>query len=888
MRIPRTLASCLAWFPWYRRRQRDADLERELRDHLELEAEEQRAAGLPPREASRAAHLALGNTVRIEEDVRASWGFQWLETLLQDLRYGLRQLRRNPGFATVVVLTLALGIGANTAVFSVIDGVFLRPLPYPQSNRLVYPLWIANGESDDSVGAADYLFWKEHTLAFESAGAYQPGPGSNLVIGHDARFVRVTHVTPGLFGTLGIAPMLGHDFTQGEGAPSGSCAVILSYGLWQSAFGGDRKVIGRTVEMNGTSCVVAGVMPRDLQFVAAADVYIPLRLSFHPDDHDQNYGMVARLRPGVAFEQAQAEVAQVFGEFKHMYPGAVWQGWHGLQLISYRQELAGNASTPLLVLFGAVLLVLLIAIANVTSLFLSRAVSRRPEIVLRIALGASRRRLLRQLVTEGVLLAVIGGALALLFAAWGLRGLLAMIPQTVSIDLSTSLLPLAGQVNLNASVFAFALVASLLAGLAAGLFPYFHARALDLYEELKQGRGQAAADVRRPQARNVLVTAEIAISVVLFVGAGLLARSFLNLMTVNTGFRPQGLWALETALPPTRYTTTAQVWALQQRIIKALDAIPGVTGVATNSNLPVERGLRYPYEIPRCGRFMVQLRAISPDYFRVMGIPLLAGRDFSETDQGNAVIINSELAQQCWPNHNAVGQVAGRDRATLQASAQVVGVVGDTKEGSLDSPVMPTVYVPQWTVSDGFTKLVHGWFLGAWVIRSKTPLSLGAVSESVNSVDPTLPIAHFERMTNFISNSFAVSESRFLSVLLATFTALALLLAVIGIYGILAYLVTRRTHEIGVRVALGARKADVLRVVVNQGLRLALIGLVIGIAGALFLTRLLTSLLFNVTSTDPATFIVVSIILMAAALLACYIPARRAMRVDPMVALRYE
>jgi putative ABC transport system permease protein len=888
MAIRHKVENWLSWLPWYRRRARDADLERELRGHLELEAVEQQAAGLSPHEAARAAHLALGNTVKIEEDVRAAWGLQWLEILLQDLRFGLRQLYRNPGFATVVVLTLALGIGANTAIFSIIDGVFLRPLPYPQSDRLVYPLWISNGESDDSVGAADYLFWKEHTLAFESAGAYQPGAGSNLVIGRGARFVRVTHVTPGLFRTLGVSPMLGNDFTQAEGRPNGPRAIILSYGLWRSAFDDEGKAIDRTVEMNGATYVVAGVMPRDFQFVAAADVYTPLQLTFHPDDHDQNYGMVARLRPGVTFEQAQAEVAQVFGEFKQMYPGAVWQGWRGLQLISYHQELTGNVRTPLWVLFGAVLLVLLIAIANVTGLFLGRAASRRPEILLRTALGASPARLRRQLVTEGILLAAIGGALALLLAACGLRWLLAIVPQTVSLDLSTSLLPLAGQVKLNGGVLAFTLGASLLAGVAAGLFPFFRARALNLYEGLKQGSERSGSDVRRPHARSVLVTAEVAISVVLLVGAGLLAKSFFKLLSVDTGFRPQGLWTLQMALPPTRYATTAQAWTLQQRVMQRLEAIPGVTGVATTSNLPVERGLRYPYEIPRCGRFTVQLRAISPHYFGVMHIPLLAGREFLSTDQANAVIINNELARQCWPGQDAVGQVVGQQGAAGKVSAQVVGVVGDTKEGSLDSPAMPVVYVPQWTVSDKFTQLVHGWFLSAWVIRSKTPLNLQVVSKAVSSVDPTLPVARFEAMKSFIANSFTVSESRFLSALLGAFTALALSLAVIGIYGILAYLVAGRTREIGVRMALGARKTDVLHIVLREGFRLTLIGLAIGIAGAVAVTRLLASLLFNVKPTDPATIAVVSVVVVTAALLACYIPARRAMRVDPMVALRYE
>jgi putative ABC transport system permease protein len=876
----RSVERLLAWFPWYRRGAREAELERELRDHLELEAEEQQAAGLSAQEASRASHLALGNTRRIEEDVRAAWGFGWLEILLQDVRYGLRQLRRNPGFATVVVLTLALGIGANTAIFSVIDSVFLSALPYPHPSRLVYPLWVGQGEVEDSVGAADYLFWKQHTRAFESAGAYEPASGANLIVGHEARFVRVTHVTPRLFGTLGVNPVFGRDFTQDEGLPNGPRAMILSYGLWRSAFSADQQVIGRTVQMNGESYTVVGLMPRSFQFVAAADVYTPLQLTFTPNEHDQNYGMVARLRPGASFEQAQAEVAQVFGEFKQMYPDAVWTGWRGLRLISYRQELAGNIETPLLVLFGAVLLVLLTAIANVTGLFLGRATSRRPEIVLRTALGASRSRLRRQLLTEGLLLSLIGGILGLVFAIWSMRWLVDLIPHSVSLDLSTSLLPLGDQVKVNPAVLTFTVVVSLLTGVVSGLFPYLRARRLNLYEELKQGSGRTDASVRSPLARNVLVTAEVAITVVLLAGSGLLTRSFLNLRTVNPGFSPEHLWELQASLPPSRYTTTAESWTLQKGVIQRLESVPGVVGVATTWNLPVERGLRVPYEIPRCGRFTVQLRAISPAYFRVMGIPLLAGRGFLDTDQGNAAIINKWLAQQCWPGATAVGQSVGK--------AQVIGVVGDTKEGSLDIPALPVIYVPQWTVSDGLTRIVHGWFLSAWVIRSITPLSARAVSQAVTAVDPTLPVAHFERMADFISKSFAVSESRLLAVLLGGFTALALLLAVIGIYGVLSYLVTRRAHEIGVRMALGARRADVVRMMVGAGLRLTLTGLTLGFGAALALTRFLQALLFDVKPTDAVTFVAVAVVLAVVASLACYIPARRAANVDPMEALRYE
>ena len=858
----------------------DREMDEEMRLHVELREKEQREAGLAPQEAHTMARKNFGNALLMREASHDAWGWTWLEQLAQDLRYAFRMLRKAPGFTAVAVLTLALGIGANTAIFSIIDSVFLRPLPYLQPDRLVYPLWVANDEADDSVGAADYLFWKEHSKVFQSAAAYQPVSGSNLAVGQEAYYVQVTHVSPGLFGTLGVNPILGREFTSEEGQPNGPHAAILSYGLWSSIFSSSGQAIGRAVQMDGQSYVIVGVMPRDFQFVAAADVYTPLQLTFSPGDHDQNYGMVARLRQGVTLQQAQADMDRVFGLFKQMYPGDTPRGWRGLQLITYRQELTGNVRTPLLLLFGSVSLVLLIAIANVTSLFLGRASSRQTEIALRAAIGASRWRIVRQLTTEGLLIAGLGGGLSLLLAYWGTKWLVAFIPQSVSIDLSTSLLPLGGQIHLDASVLLFTLLASLVAGVAAGLFPSLRTREVNLYEELKEGGRNAGVNLRQPRVRNILVTAEIAIALVLLTGAGLLTQSFLKLRTVNPGFNPQSLWAVQMSLPPQKYTLTAQAWALQQRVMQQLQTIPGVTGVATTSNLPVERGLRYPFEIPGCGRPMVQLRAISTDYFRVMGIPLLSGREFLNTDQSNVVIVSYEMAHQCWPGRSPLGQAMGK--------SQIVGVVGDTKEGALDSPALPVAYVPQWSVSDGLTRMMHGWFLSAWVIRSQLPLNLNAIKQAVDAADPTLPIAHFQPMSNFISDSFAVSKSRLLAALLDGFTALALLLAVIGIYGVLSYLVTQRTHEIGIRLALGAQRRDVLGLVIGQGALLAGIGIVIGIAASFGLTRLMASLLYGVTPTDPTTFIGVAVLLLIVALVACYIPARRAMKVDPMIALRYE
>ena len=863
-----------------RRKRMMEDLDQDIRDYIERETQDNIERGMQPEQARYAALCKFGNVTRIKEDTWEVWSFVWLEQLWQDVRYGLRQLRRSPGFTAVVVISLALGIGANAALFSIVEGVFLRPLPYSQPHRLVYPISVWNEGSEDAVGAADYLFWKEHNRVFESAGAYEPLSGSNLVVGQQARYVHVTCVSPGLFGTLGVRPRLGREFTKEEGQPHGPTAVILSHALWSSLFPGGAQALGQTVRMDGQSYLIVGVMPSDFQFVAAADIYTPLRLTFNPGNHDANYGMVARLRPGVTLRQAQADFDRIFGLFKETYPEFTWKSWRGLRLISYQEELTGNVRTPLLVLFGAVLLVLLIAITNMTSLCLGRAASRQAEIVLRTALGANRARVLRQLVTEGVLLTGLGGGLGLLLAAWGLRWLLLFIPQTISIDLSTSLLPLGGQVKLDAGVLVFTLLVSLLAGVAAGIFPYAQMRADRIFEELKQGSRSSASNLRNPRVRNILVTAEVALSVLLLAGAGLLTKSFLKLRTVNPGFNPQALWTVETSLPPSQYATTAQAWELQQRISQKLQRVPGVAGVATTSNLPVERGLNYPVEVPGCGSLIVQARAISSDYFRVVRIPLLTGREFLDTDQNNVVIVNHALAARCCQDRRPLGAAVGK--------AQVVGVVGDTKESGLDNAALPVVYYPQWAISDDFTKMVHGWFLAAWVIRSETPLRFQTVEQAFAAVDPTLPIAHFQAMTKLIDGSFAVAKSRMMAALLDGFTGLALLFAVIGIYGVLSYLVAQRTHEIGIRMALGARRQDVLRMVLGEGLRLALVGLAIGLAGALALTRWLSSLLYEVKPADPLTFVAVCLGLLGVALTACYIPARRATKVDPMVALRHE
>jgi putative ABC transport system permease protein len=877
---------------------REAEIAEELAQHLEDRYQEFMAGGAAEGEARRMVLAELSEEKILTRELRSvehpvpqepdvlgePKRKNILADLGRDLRYALRMLARNPGFTAIAVLTLALGIGANTAIFSVIHGVFLRALPYPEPHRLVYAMWDYQDQSMDSVGAADFLFWSENCRVFDATGAYEPRSGLNLGVGDQAHYVTGTGVTDGLFRTLAVNPIVGRGFTAEEVRPHGPRAAILSYGLWQRLFAGDRRAAGRVVQLNGQDYTVVGIMPRDFQFVAAADVYLPLRLVMDPKDHDQNYGMVARLKRGDSLADAQSDMARVFALFKEMYPAATPEGWKGLHLISYRQELTGSVRAPLFILFGAAGLVLLIAVANMTSLILGRTAARQSEIAIRTAMGASGTRILRQLITEGVLLAILGGGAGLLIAPLVLRQLLAIIPHEISLDLSTSLIPLGGQVALDGTVLLVTLLVSLLAGIAAGLLPAMQVLKLNANDWLKQAGRTVSAGRAQQRVRSVLVISEMALAMVLVAGAGLLMASFYKLRAVNPGFDSRNLWTMQMSLSGEKYKTTAEVWDFDQSVLYRLRALPGVTGAASTSNLPVERGLNFPSTIQGCGHVgNLQLRGVSPNYFHTMGIPLLSGRDFLNSDAGSSAqvaIISQALARRCWARTSPLGAAFGK--------AQIVGVVGDTREQGLANPAPPTVYVPQSQIPDGLDRMLHGWFLSAWVIRAETPLDLETVQRAVSEVDATQPVAKFRPMTQVIAESFSLAQNRFLETLIGAFAFLALLLAAVGIYGVVSYSVSRRHHEIGVRISLGATQSDVLRMVVAQGLRMGLAGVILGLLASLALMRLAVSLLYEVAPGDPTILVAVSLLLLSVAAFASYVPARRATKVDPMVALRCE
>jgi len=802
-----------------------------------------------------------------------------METLWQDLKYGARMLLRNKGFTIIAVLALALGIGANTAIFSVVNAVLLRPLPYPHAERIVQADWRWPKGEGSNVTATEYVFWKEHSRSFEEAAAYaSAGAGFNLAGGSEPQRVRGLRVSENFFRVLGTSPALGRGFLPEEDRPQGTCAAMITDGLWRSAFGGDKSAIGKDVELNGRSCAVVGVLPQGFQFDVPTDVFMPLQLKDNPRDQGHNTTMIARLKPGVSLEQAQVEMDALLPQFREQYPNHIHPRENGILLVSYQQSVVGDVSKFLLLLFGAVGFVLLIACANVANLLLARSANRKGEMAVRIALGAGRLRLLRQLMTENALLALVGGGVGLLFALWSVPLLLALSPAE---------LPRAAEINLDAQAMLFALSASLVTSLLFGIAPALQATRLDVNDSLKASSGKSGANVR--SGRGLLVVGEVALSLMLLIGAALLIESFVKLRAVGLGFEPQNLTTMQVSLNSAKYRTTAQAWNLERQVIERISTLPGVAVVATVPSLPMERGLNENLTIegrPDANGLSLESRAISPDYFRTLSIPLLRGRAFAETDvQGSlpVLIINETLARRFWPDRDPVGEQV----ALNTQKRQIVGVVKDIREMGLNQPVAPTVYMPTPQLPDAMMAATNNWFLTSWIVRTKEPLDIdAALRNAVREVDPQLPIANIRPMTQVVSASIATQ--RFISTLMGVFAALALTLTAVGLYGTLSYQVSQRTHEIGIRLALGAQARDVLRLIVGQGLRLALVGVAAGLLGAFAVTRVMASLLYGVSATDPLIFACVAVVLTFVALLACYVPARRAMKVDPMVALRHE
>jgi putative ABC transport system permease protein len=812
-----------------------------------------------------------------------------LGTLWQDLRYGARTLIKTSGFTFIAVITIALGIGANTAIFSLVSAVLLRPLNYHEPDQLVM-VWESNsavGDSRDTIAPANYADWKAQNQSFEDMAAIE-WRNYNLTGDGEPERIFAFGVSANFFPLLGANPALGRTFQPEEDQPGANKVTVISHSLWQSRFGGEQGILGRSILLNDEPHTIIGVMPNDFQFMLAnVNLWVPVALTAEQlaerDLHNLN--VVARLKPGVTVAQANADIKGITHRIATAYPDEA-QGLSAA-VVPLHEQLADGARRPLVLLLVAVGFVLLIACANVAGMLLARAAARRREIAVRAALGASRWRIARQLLTESVLLGVLGGGLGLLLSVWAFAFLQQLIP--VGMSASTTL-------ELDARVLGFTLGVSLLAAFVFSLAPVLQASKADLNLALKQGSGRTGVGIGQRWLRSGFVVAQVALSLMLLVGAGLLVQTLYKLRNQYANLRPESVLTVRTQLVGAKYRAHEQRVAFYDSVLARVNQLPGVVGAGYTTAVPLTGMTSHGFTIegreadPNVNWNAIH-RQVSPDYFRAMGIELHQGRVFSAGDDERAVlvaVVNETMARQFWPGENVIGKrfKAGRLEHP-EPWLTIVGVVADVRQTGVDTPTKAELYVPyrQFVRDSTLYPLFTPRDL---VIRTTAePLSLvPAVRQAVREVDPYQPLATIRTMDEVLAR--VTAQRRIGMILLTAFAALALLLAALGIYGVLSYFVVQHTPEIGVRMALGAQKRDVLRLVLRKGMTLALAGILIGLAGAFALTRLMKSLLFGVSAFDPLTFAGVAILLAVVALLACYIPARRAMKVDPMVALRYE
>jgi putative ABC transport system permease protein len=869
-----------------------ADLDDELRFHIEARFDEYVAAGMTPEQARAEAMRRFGDLERVrqscehidhltEQERRRA---DMRDILKQDLRYAVRGLRRNPGFSLVAVLTLALGIGANTAIFSVVNGVLLRPLPYPESQRLVrlFAAFRARGEERFALSEPEFLDYKALTHVFENAAAYGSA-GLTLTGVGDPERLRGIRATRDLLPTLGISPARGRNFDENEGREGTAPVVIVTHELWQNRFGGDPGLLERSLMLNGVSHRVIGILPEG-STLGRAQLFVPMVA--RPDAQRTIHGLsaLARLRPGVTIEQAQREVNAVARRLNEQYPGAYPPSLgHGANVVSMLENTVGDVRTSLLVLLGAVGLVLLIACANVANLLLARGEARQQEMAVRLALGASRTRVVAQLLTESTMLALLGAALGALLARWGLQALLAVNPDGV---------PRAQEIRLDLTVGVVTLGLAVLTGVLFGLAPAVQLARNEVQSRLKEGGRGGSEGGRRQRLGRALVAAEVALAVVVVIGAALLMRSFWSLRNVDPGFRPENLLTIDLAVPQARYDMKATT-VFYQRLVERLAALPGAEVAAAASDLPPLAG-RYVWDVFIEGRPIPpgqaaptpNMRAVTRDYFRAMSIPMVRGRPFGPEDRESSLpvaVINETAARTIWGTTDAIGTRFRFDKPRPWIT--VVGVARDSRSHGLAEPAPAEVFMlhEQLPTAGGGTERA----MFAVVRTAAEPTALAAPARRVVAeLDPLLAIIGIRSMTEMVARS--VARPRFTMLLLGVFGAVALTLAAIGIFGIMSYAVRRRTREIGIRVALGAQPRAVLRLVVGQGMRLALLGLAIGLVGAFLATRLMAGMVYGVGVRDPATFVGVGLLLGAVALVASWLPARRAVLTDPTTALRAE
>ena len=872
----------------FRKRALDNQLDSELRFHVEQQTADNVAVGMSPTEARRRALAQFGGVEYVKEECREARGTHFVETLLQDLRYASRMLHKSPGFTVVAVLTLALGIGANTAVFSIVDAVLLRAFRYPHPEQLVL-VFDAPAKQPDALSAISYRDFREcreqNRVFSEMAGnAFHD---LTLTGAGEPSIVNTAAVTPEIFSLLNAKPLAGRTLLPDDGKMGAAPVAIVSENLWRSRFGSNPKLIGQSISLDMRAFTVVGILPASFHYPDGAprqDVWIaaaqdPLFGPLLLRPGVRALGGIGRLKPGISVAQAQADMDTLGARLAKEFPAQ--DSGFTIRIQPYRQAVVGNVKSALLILLGAVGLVLLIACANIANLLLSRATSRAGEIAVRIALGAGRARVIRQLLTESALLGLLGGVAGVLLAAWSVWIIRPLLPAEVT---------QINSIHIGGSVLVFALALSLAAALAFGLAPALLATPSNLQTNIKEGSAHAGQRGGQ-RLRNCLAVAEISLAVVLLVAGGLLIRSFAVVTKVNPGFDPKNVIEAEISLPQFQYSTPQQWTTFSNELLARLHAQPGLQDSALAAPLPMDRQGEATFAFSIVGNpplppgksNTADYATVSPDYFRVMRIPLLRGRFFSEQDSPSnpkVALISETLARRYFPNQEPIGkQMKFGFPPNSDVSREIVGIVGDVRDESLGRKPGPMMYVP-------FAQApLYG---GEVVVRTSLGTSSVAagIRQATHAIDKDLPVTDIESMPEALGES--VSQERFRTYLLGSFSAIALLLVAIGIFGVISYSASQRTHEIGIRMALGAQRRDVLLLILGQGAKLALFGLGLGVVVAFLLTRLMRSLLYGVSAADPVTFSAVTIVLLGVALLACYIPARRAMRIDPMAALRYE
>jgi putative ABC transport system permease protein len=884
----------------FRRGSTEAELDEELLAHYEEQAQKYVGDGVPLEEARRRARLELGGLEQAKEECRDARGVRFIEELIQDIRYGLRQLRRNPGFTAVAIITLAVGIGATTAIFSVVDGILLKPLPYPHPNQLVSVWLTAPGINikDLNPSAATYFVFRDQNRTFKDIGLYW-GYSVNITGLAEPEHVAGLDVTAGLLPTLGIRPMLGRWFTRADDSPGSPDTIMLTYGYWRRKFAGDRSVVGRAIIVDGKPRQIIGVLPQSFHFGGNdLALLLPLQLDRAKELLGGfKFDAIARLKPGVSLAEANADVARMLPIYLRSFPPPPGYSVKmfedariGPNVRPLKQDIVGNIGSVLWVLMGGIGAVLLIACANVTNLLLVRVEGRRQELAIRAALGASRGRIAAQMLCESLTFALLGAALGLGLAAVALRALIAMAPAG---------LPRLSEIGIDGSVVLFALAVAFVATLLIGSMPVWKYAGSRSLAGLREGARSMSESRGKHRSRNVLVTIQVALALVLLISSGLMIRAFRALTMVDPGFSdPAHLQTFRISIAETEVKQPEKVARLQQEMLQRIRALPGVSSASLSMSVPMDgsewsdsvfaRNRTYaPGSLP-----LHRYRFVAPGCFKTLGTPLIAGRDFTWSDIYNdqkapVAIVSERLAREYWRTpQSAIGKQV---RSTRKDDwREVVGVVGNIHDDGVEKQAPSSVYWPILvTHLEGEPTEAMRWV--AFLIRTPRAGSeslMNEVRRAVWSVDPNLPLADVHTLEYYEQASMA--RTSFTLVMLGLAGGMALLLAIVGLYGVIAYSVSQRTHEIGIRMALGAHKRDVLRLVLGQGMILILVGVGAGIVAALALTRFLSSLLYGVKPTDPLTFITVSLILTAVGLLASFIPARRAANIDPMIALQYE